>query len=144
MFSEPMMEKLLEDEEIPKEMIWETIRRGTLSLQLTPVLMGSAFKDKGVQNLLDAVALYLPSPCDREVVKAIDIQTNEPVNVYPDTDGALVALAFKITDEETGQLTYTRIYSGTLRKGDTLYNTRTGQRVRIGRLVLLHASDREK
>jgi elongation factor G len=143
MFSEPMMEKLLEDEEIPKEMIWETIRRGTLSLQLTPVLMGSAFKDKGVQNLLDAVALYLPSPCDREVVKAIDIQTNEPVNVYPDTDGALVALAFKITDEETGQLTYTRIYSGTLRKGDTLYNTRTGQRVRVGRLVLLHASDSE-
>jgi len=144
MFSEQMMEKLLEGEEIPKEMIWETIRRGTLSLQLTPVLMGSAFKDKGVQNLLDAVALYLPSPCDREVVKAIDVQTNEPVNVYPDTDGALVALAFKITDEETGQLTYTRIYSGTLRKGDTLYNTRTGQRVRVGRLVLLHASDREK
>jgi elongation factor G len=144
MFSEPMMEKLLEGEEIPKEMIWETIRRGTLSLQLTPVLMGSAFKDKGVQNLLDAVALYLPSPVDREVVKAIDVQTNEPVNVYPDTDGALVALAFKITDEETGQLTYTRIYSGTLRKGDTLYNTRTGQRVRVGRLVLLHASDREK
>jgi len=144
MFSEPMMEKLLEDEEIPKEMIWETIHRGTLSLQLTPVLMGSAFKDKGVQNLLDAVALYLPSPVDREVVKAIDVQTNETVNVYPDTDGALVALAFKITDEETGQLTYTRIYSGTLRKGDTLYNTRTGQRVRVGRLVLLHASDREK
>ncbi|HEY9709648.1 MAG TPA: EF-Tu/IF-2/RF-3 family GTPase, partial [Oculatellaceae cyanobacterium] len=144
MFSEPMMEKLLEDEEIPKEMIWETIRRGTLSLQLTPVLMGSAFKDKGVQNLLDAVALYLPSPVDREVVKAIDVQTNEAVNVYPDTDGALVALAFKITDEETGQLTYTRIYSGTLRKGDTLYNTRTGQRVRVGRLVRLHASDREK
>jgi len=144
MFSEPMMEKLLEDEEIPKEMIWETIRRGTLSLQLTPVLMGSAFKDKGVQNLLDAVALYLPSPVAREVVKAIDVQTNEPANVYPDTDGALVALAFKITDEETGQLTYTRIYSGTLRKGDTLYNTRTGQRVRVGRLVRLHASDREK
>jgi elongation factor G len=144
MFSEPMMEKLLEGEEIPKEMIWETIRRATLSLQLTPVLMGSAFKNKGVQNLLDAVTLYLPSPADREIVKAFDVQTNESVNVHPDADGVLVALAFKITDEETGQLTYTRIYSGTLRKGDTVYNTRTGRRVRIGRLVRLHASDREE
>jgi elongation factor G len=131
--------------------------------------MGSAFKNKGVQNLLDAVALYLPSPADREVVQAIDLSQksgltplNPPetggssklpprvgegrggVNVYPDTDGALVALAFKIADEQTGQLTYTRIYSGTLRKGDTVYNTRTGQRVRIGRLVRMHASDREE
>ncbi|HEY9829961.1 MAG TPA: GTP-binding protein, partial [Stenomitos sp.] len=126
MFSEPMMEKLVEGEEVPKEMIWETIRRATLSLELTPVLMGSAYKNKGVQNLLDAVAFYLPSPEDREVVKAIDIKTSESVNVYPDPDGSLVALTFKLTDEETGQLTYTRIYSGTLRKGDTLYNTRTG------------------
>ncbi len=144
MFSEPMMEKLLEGEEIPKEMIWETIRRGTLSLQLTPVLMGSAFKNKGVQNLLDAVALYLPSPVDREVVKAFDVKTNQPVSVYPDKDGALVALAFKIADEQTGQLTYTRIYSGTLRQGDAVYNTRSDRKVRIGRLVRLHANHREE
>ncbi len=142
--SEPMMEKLIEGEEIPKEMIWETIRQGTLSLQLTPVLMGSAFKNKGVQNLLDAVALYLPSPVDREVVKAFDVRTNEPVGVYPDKDGALVALAFKIADEQTGQLTYTRIYSGTLCKGDALYNTRSDRKVRIGRLVRLHANHREE
>jgi elongation factor G len=77
-------------------------------------------------------------------VQAIDAKTNQPVNIYPDTDGALVALAFKIADEQTGQLTYTRIYSGTLRKSDTVYNTRTGQRVRIGRLVRMHASDREE
>ncbi|MFB8789208.1 MAG: elongation factor G [Potamolinea sp.] len=169
MFSEQMMEKLIEEEEIPKEMIWETIRQATLSLQLTPVLIGSAFKNKGVQNLLDAIALYLPSPIDREVVKAFDLSqqsNNTPlsppeterssehpprfgegeggVNVYPDKDGPLVALAFKITDEETGQLTYTRIYSGTLRKGDTLYNTRTNRRVRIGRLVRMHANHRQE
>jgi elongation factor G len=138
------MEKLLEGEDVPKELIWETIRRATLSLQLTPVVIGSAFKNKGVQNLLDAVTLYLPSPIDREVVKASEVKTNEPVNVYADTDGVLVALAFKITDEQTGQLTYTRIYSGTLHKGDTLYNTRTGKRSRIGRLVRLHANHREE
>jgi elongation factor G len=144
LFSEPMMEKLIEGEEVPKEMIWETIRNATLSLQLTPILMGSAYKNKGVQNLLDAVVFYLPSPEDREVVKAFDIKTNEPVDVYADSDGPLVALAFKITDEETGQLTYTRIYSGTLRKGDTVYNTRTGRRVKIGRFVRMHANRREE
>jgi elongation factor G len=144
MFSEPMMEKLVKNEQVPKQMIWETIRQATLSLELTPVLMGSAYKNKGVQNLLDAVTLYLPSPEDREVVKAIDTKTNESVNVYPDSDSPLVALAFKLTDEETGQLTYTRIYSGTLRKGDTLYNTRTGRRLRIGRFVRMHANHRQE
>jgi elongation factor G len=169
MFSEQMMEKLLEEEAITKEMIWETIRQATLSLQLTPVLIGSAFKNKGVQNLLDAIGLYLPSPIDREVVKAFDLsqQSNHTplgisetegiselstgftesggrVTVYADKDAPLVALAFKITDEETGQLTYTRIYSGTLRKGDTLYNTRTNRRVRIGRLVRMHANHRQE
>jgi elongation factor G len=144
MFSEPMMEMLLEREEIPKEMIWETLRRATLSLQLTPVLMGSAFKNKGVQNLLDAVALYLPSPVDREVVKAIAISTNKPIHVYPDTEVALVALAFKIAKDEYGQLTYTRIYSGTLRQGQRIYNTRTNQRVLVSQIVRMHANKREE
>ena len=115
-----------------------------LSLELSPVLMGSAYKNKGVQNLLDAIALYLPSPEDREVVKAFDVKTNEQVNVYAYPDSPLVGVAFKITDENTGQLTYTRIYSGTLRKGDTLYNTRTNRRVRIGRFVRLHANHRQE
>jgi elongation factor G len=144
MFSEPMMEMLLESKEIPKEMIWETLRRATLSLQLTPVLIGSAFKNKGVQNLLDAVALYLPSPVDREVVKAIAIATNEPIHVYPDTEAALVALAFKIAKDEYGQLTYTRIYSGTLRQGQRIYNTRTNQRVLVSQIVRMHANKREE
>ncbi|MHC0066813.1 elongation factor G [Nostoc sp. UIC 10890] len=139
LFSEPMTEMLLAGEEIPKELIWETIRQATLSLEFTPVLLGSAFKNKGVQNLLDAVTLYLPSPIDREVVK-----TAESVSVYPNPDASLVALAFKLTVESFGQLTYTRIYSGTLKPGDTVYNSRTEQRVQIGRLVRMHANKREE
>ncbi|MBD2681076.1 MULTISPECIES: elongation factor G [Nostoc] len=139
LFSEPMTEMLLEAKEIPQQLIWQTIRQATLSLELTPVLLGSAFKNKGVQNLLDAIALYLPSPVDREVVK-----TAESVSVYPDADASLVALAFKLTVESFGQLTYTRIYSGTLKPGDTVYNSRTEQRVQIGRLVRMHANKREE
>ncbi|MDM9582284.1 elongation factor G [Nostoc sp. GT001] len=139
LFSESMTEMLLAGEEIPKELIWETIRQATLSLKFTPVLLGSAFKNKGVQNLLDAVTLYLPSPVDREVVK-----TAESVSVYPNPDASLVALAFKLTVESFGQLTYTRIYSGTLKPGDTVYNSRTEQRVQIGRLVRMHANKREE
>ncbi|MEH2195729.1 MAG: elongation factor G [Nostoc sp.] len=139
LFSEPMTEMLLAGEEIPKALIWETIREATLSLEFTPVLLGSAFKNKGVQNLLDAVVLYLPSPVDREVVKTV-----ESVSVYPNPDASLVALAFKLTVESFGQLTYTRIYSGTLKPGDTVYNSRTEQRVQIGRLVRMHANKREE
>ncbi|MEH1968115.1 elongation factor G [Nostoc sp.] len=139
LFSEPMTEMLLAGEEIPKELIWQTIRQATLSLQFTPVLLGSAFKNKGVQNLLDAVVLYLPSPIDREVVKTV-----ESVSIYPNPDTSLVALAFKLTVESFGQLTYTRIYSGTLKPGDTVYNSRTEQRVQIGRLVRMHANKREE
>ncbi len=143
MFSESLMEKLVNGEAVAKETIWSAIRQGTLSLQLTPVLIGSAFKNKGVQNLLDAVNLYLPSPIDREVVKAFDAKTKEPVNVYPNVNGELVALAFKLTVESFGQLTYTRIYSGTLKSGDRIYNTRTGKQVNVGQLVRMHADRRE-
>ncbi|BAY77714.1 translation elongation factor G [Nostoc linckia NIES-25] len=139
LFSEPMTEMLLSGKEIPQELIWQTIRQATLRLELTPVLLGSAFKNKGVQNLLDAIALYLPSPIDREVVK-----TAESVSIYPNPDASLVALAFKLTVESFGQLTYTRIYSGTLKPGDTVYNSRTEQRVQIGRLVRMHANKREE
>ncbi|WP_392534347.1 elongation factor G [Nostoc sp. C117] len=139
LYSESMTGMLLAGEEIPKELIWQTIRQATLSLEFTPVLVGSAFKNKGVQNLLDAVALYLPSPIDREVVK-----TAESVSVYPNPDDPLVALAFKLTLESFGQLIYTRIYSGTLKPGDIVYNSRTEQRVQIGRLVRMHANKREE
>ncbi len=144
LFSEAMTEKLLNGEEVPKELIWSTIRAATLSLELTPVLIGSAFKNKGVQNVLDAVNLYLPSPTDREVVKAFDVKTNEKVDVPADIHAPLVALAFKITDDEqAGQLTYTRIYSGTLKKGDRIRNSRTNKPVTVGRFVRMHADKRE-
>ncbi|GAX40581.1 translation elongation factor G [Tolypothrix sp. NIES-4075] len=139
LFSEAMTEQLLEAEEVSQELIWQIIRKATLSLELTPVLLGSAFKNKGVQNLLDAIALYLPSPVDREVVK-----TAESVSIYPNPDDSLVALAFKLTVESFGQLTYIRIYSGTLKPGDTVYNSRTGKRVQINRLVRMHANKREE
>ncbi|MGI2905679.1 elongation factor G [Tolypothrix sp. VBCCA 56010] len=139
LFSEAMTEQLLEGEEVSQELIWQTIRKATLSLELTPVLLGSAFKNKGVQNLLDAIALYLPSPIDRELVK-----TAESVSIYPNPDDSLVALAFKLTVESFGQLTYIRIYSGTLKPGDTVYNSRTGKRVQINRLVRMHANKREE
>jgi elongation factor G len=141
MFSEILMEKLVEGEDISKELIWNTIRQATLRLELTPVLLGSAYKNKGVQNLLDAVMAYLPSPVDREVVMAFANKETK-VPVYADKDSSLVALAFKITDEKFGQLTYTRIYSGILHPGDVVYNSRTGRRVQIGRIVRMHANSR--
>ncbi|MEH2050066.1 elongation factor G [Nostoc sp.] len=160
LFSETMTEMLLAGEEIPKELIWQTIRQATLSLEFTPVFLGSAFKNKGVQNLLDAVALYLPSPVDREVkgigtgdwglgTRTSNSQSPVPstqslITLSPDPDAYLVALAFKLTVESFGQLTYTRIYSGTLKPGDTVYNSRTEQRVQIGRLVRMHANKREE
>jgi elongation factor G len=139
LFSEIMTEKLLAGEDIKNELIWETIANATKNLELVPVLIGSAFKNKGVQNLLDAVTRYLPSPVEREVVK-----TSEQVSVYPEIDASLVALAFKLTVESFGQLTYTRIYSGALKPGDTVYNSRTRQRVQIGRLLRMHANKREE
>lgn len=144
LLSEEMMAKLLAGEEVPKQMIWETIRQGTLSREFTPVLMGSAYKNKGVQNLLDAVSLYLPSPLEKEIVTATDILTEEEVKVYPEPSAPLVALAFKLTDDEFGQLTYTRIYSGTLNKGDRLYNSRTKKLERVSRLVRIEADKRQE
>jgi elongation factor G len=142
--SEEMMTKLLVGEEVPKQMIWDTIRQGTLSLEFTPVLMGSAFKNKGVQNLLDAIALYLPSPIERQVVSATDVSTEKEVQVYPDPRAPVVAFAFKLIDSEFGQLTYTRLYSGTLKSGDRLYNSRTKKQVRVNRLVRIEVDKRQE
>jgi elongation factor G len=134
LLSEEMMTLLLAGEEVPKPMIWETLRQGTLSHAFIPVLLGSALKNKGVQNVLDAVALYLPSPVEREMVTAIEIPTQEEVQVAPNPTDPVVALAFKLVDL-FGQLTYVRLYSGTLHQGDRLYNSRTQKLVRINRLV---------
>lgn len=118
--------------------------KGTLNLEFTPVLMGSAFKNKGVQNLLDAVALYLPSPVEREVITAIDISTEHEVQIYPEPTEPVVALAFKLIDNEFGQLTYTRIYHGTLKQGDRLYNSRTKKLLRVNRLVRISVDKQQE
>jgi elongation factor G len=143
LFSEEMTEKLVEGEEVSKELICQTIRQATLNLQLVPVLLGSAFKNKGVQNLLDAVSLYLPSPVDKDIVKAKDVKTDKTVDIRLNSDAPFVALAFKLTMESFGQFTYIRVYSGILNQGDTIYNSRTGEKVQVGRLVRIHADKRE-
>lgn len=134
LLSDEMVAKLLNGEEVPEQMIWDAIRQGTLSLQFTPVLLGSAFKNKGVQDLLDAITLYLPSPEEREVVTAVDVSTEEKVQIEAKAENPVVALAFKSIDL-FGQLTYVRIYSGTIEKGDLFYNSRTQKQVRVNRLV---------
>lgn len=142
-YNDEVMEKYLEGEEPTEEELHQCIKAGVQSLQLTPVFMGSAFKNKGVQLLLEAVARYLPSPLECEKPTAVDADKDERINIEPDPTKEVVAMAFKITDEQFGQLTYTRIYSGTINKGDTLYNTRTKKKVRIGRMVRMNSNDRE-
>ena len=140
MFSDELTEAILE-EKVTEELIHEAVRNGTLSLELTPVFLGSAYKNKGVQLLLDAVNRYLPSPLDVANV-GIDLANDEaPVALTSDPNKPLVALAFKLEDGRYGQLTYLRIYQGSLQKGSTIVNSRTQRRNKVGRLVRMHADD---
>lgn len=142
MFSDELMEAVLEGTPT-EEMIHDAVRKGTLSLEMTPVFVGSAYKNKGVQALLDAVTYYLPNPKDVENI-ALDLDKDEAeVRVSNSPDDPVVALAFKLEDGRYGQLTYTRTYQGTLRKGDTIINTRTGKKVKVGRLVRMHSDEME-
>ncbi|MGX9728561.1 MAG: elongation factor G [Candidatus Electronema sp. VV] len=144
MFSDELMEAMLEEGEIPAELIRDAIRKGTLSLQLAPVMMGSAYKNKGVQELLDAVTMYLPCPTDVENI-ALDLDNNEAeVKVSNNPEDPLVALAFKLEDGRYGQLTYVRTYQGEVKKGDFIVNSRTGKKVKVGRLVRMHANEMEE
>jgi elongation factor G len=143
MFDEQMMEDLLEDKEIPEEQIHKAIKKGVQSLELCPVFMGSAFKNKGVQLLLDAITRYLPSPLEAENMKAISLESESAVQLKADPDLPTVAMAFKLTEEQFGQLTYTRIYQGRLVKGEQMTNIRTGKKSRVGRMVRMHSNDRE-
>ncbi len=142
MFSDELMEAAL-DEKVTADVLIDAIRNGTLVRGLTPVFIGSAYKNKGVQPLLDAVTHYLPQPMDIENF-AMDME-NEEVEKKLETDFSkpLVALAFKLEEGRYGQLTYIRVYQGTLSKGDTIVNSRTGQKVRIGRVVHMHADQME-
>ncbi len=143
MFSDELMEAAL-DEKVTADVLIDAIRNGTLVRGLTPVFIGSAYKNKGVQPLLDAVTHYLPQPMDIENF-AMDME-NEEVEKKLETDFSkpLVALAFKLEEGRYGQLTYIRVYQGTLSKGDTIVNSRTGQKVRIGRVVHMHADQMEE
>jgi elongation factor G len=142
LFSDDLTEAILEDA-VTEDLIHDAIRRGTLSLKLTPVMIGSAYKNKGVQLLLDAVGKYLPSPLDI-VNEALNPDEGDATVVVQNDFGApLVMLAFKLEMSRYGQLTYVRVYQGTLNKGDTIVNTRTGKKSKVGRLIRMHADEME-
>ncbi|MGA1790760.1 MAG: elongation factor G [bacterium] len=143
LFSDELTEAILEEKVTP-DLIYDAVRMGTLSLRLTPVFMGSAYKNKGVQSLLDGVVHYLASPLDVKNIGIDPCRNEEEVLVEPDPEGPLVAFAFKLEEGRYGQLTYLRIYRGNLSKGITIHNIRTGQKIKVGRLVRMHADKMEE
>lgn len=142
MYSDELAEAYLEGKETVAQ-IKDAIRKGTLSLDLTPVLVGSAYKNKGIQPLLDAVMDYLPNPSDISY-EAHDMNNNDGLfPVKADDSLPLIALAFKLEDGQYGQLTYIRVYQGSLKKGSEIYNSRSGKRFKVGRLIRMHSSSME-
>ena len=144
MGSEEMMELVLEGEEPSEDMIHNTLRTIVLNREATPVFMGTAFKNKGVQPLLDAVNRYLPSPKDRSVEANKAGDEEDKLALEPDPSKPFVGMAFKIVEDPFGQLTFTRIYQGTIRKGETYINQRTGRKDRFSRIVRMHSEKREE
>jgi elongation factor G len=144
MFSDELMEAVLEGGDIDVQLINDAVRQGTLALEFTPVFIGSAYKNNGVQALLDAVERYLPCPTDVENL-ALDLKDDEkefPVSNNP--EDPLIMLAFKLEDGRYGQLTYVRTYQGEVKKGNTVYNNRTGKKVKIGRLCRMHSDEMQE
>ena len=140
-FEDSLMEKFLMDEEPTEAELKSAIRKGALSMKMTPVFCGSAYKNKGVQLLLDGVVDFLPSP-DQIKNEALDQDNNEEkVTLDPDPNKPLVMLAFKLEDGRYGQLTYMRIYQGSVGKGDTIFNVANGKKVKVPRLVRMHSSE---
>lgn len=142
-FSDSLTEKILMEEEISPLDIFQAVKDGVTSSQLTPVFVGTAYKNKGIQLLLDAVARYLPSPVTAKRQQAFPINSDRSFELLPDNNKPLVCMAFKINDEKFGQLVYSRIFQGKLSKGMAIYNTRTKKKNRVGRIVRMHADDRE-
>src|SRR4030095_1031865 len=142
---EELMVMYLEGEEIEPEQIRAAIREATLNIHTTPVFVGSAFKNKGVQPLLDGVVDYLPSPLDVPPVHGVDPRTEHELSRRPAEDEAFSALAFKVMSAPyVGKLTYFRVYSGKVGAGDRVLNVTTGRTERIGRLLQMHANHREE
>lgn len=140
LFSDELTEAVLEGNETV-EQIHAAIRKGVLALQLVPVFIGSAYKNKGVQPLLDAVTRYLPSPLDRTAEAIATGDEEKSVKLTSDPDKPTVALAFKLDEGRYGQLTFIRVYEGKLVKGGTVVNQRNGRKVKLGRIVRMHADD---
>jgi elongation factor G len=139
-----LLEKFLEGETPTKEELKKGIRQATSDLKVFPVICGSAFKNKGVQTLLDAVVDYLPSPLDKPAVEGINPSHHEEILVRKTDDSEpMSALVFKLINDPFGKLSFIRVYSGTLKTGDTILNPRTGKTERVGRLVKMHANKRE-
>jgi len=142
--SEELMNKYLESGELTEDEIIAGLRQRTIACEIQPMLCGSAFKNKGVQRMLDAVIQFLPSPVDIPPVAGTD-ENNQPTNRRADDEEKLAALAFKLmSDPFVGQLTFVRVYSGVLRKGDTVLNSVKGKKERIGRIVQMHANHRQE
>ena len=142
MFSDELAEAFLEGTET-EEMIKKAVRAGTLAEKFVPVFCGSAYKNKGIQPLLDAVIDYLPNPAGVKNT-ALDLDNNEqPLTLSSDANAPVVALAFKLEDGKYGQLTYVRVYQGTIKKGEELYNSRTRKKFKIGRLIRMNSAEME-
>ncbi len=138
MFSDELMTACLEDT-VSEDLIHEAVRAGTIKRELTPVFMGTAYRNKGIQPLLDGIVRYLPNPMD-VVNTAIDLENGEhEIELVADSSAGTVALAFKLEEGPYGQLTYIRIYQGSIRKGEELSNIRSRQKFKVGRLVRMHA-----
>ena len=144
MLSDEMMELLLGEEDVPENMIHETVLKGVQSLSISPVYMGTAFKNKGVQPLLDAITAFLPSPLDRQISAKNWEDASVDYPLEPKVDLPFVGMAFKIVEDPFGQLTFMRMYQGTIKKGESYFNQRTGRKERFSRIVRMHSNKREE
>jgi elongation factor G len=144
MYSDELMELLLSEEPVSEDLIHSVLRDAVHSEEITPVLLGTAYRNKGVQLLLDAITRYLPSPPDREI-QARDYEVQDQrVELRPDPIRPFVGMAFKIVDDPYGQLTFMRVYQGSIEKGQMYYNQRTGKKDRFSRILRMHADKREE
>ena len=144
MYSDELMEKLLGGDPAPEELIHKVCRAACQSQRITPVFVGSAYKNKGVQLLLDAVVRYLPNPSEREIKARVVGDETQRFELKPDPKLPFVGMAFKIVEDQHGQLTFMRIYQGTISKGELYTNQRTGRKERFSRIVRMHADKREE
>ena len=144
MYSDELMELLLSEEEVPEDLIHKIVRDAALSQGMTPVFLGSAYKNKGVQPLLEAITRYLPSPLEHELSASEWDDVEKKIALFADPTKSFVGMAFKIVDDPFGQLTFMRIYQGTIKKGEMYFNQRTGRKERFSRIVKMHSDKREE